>query len=197
MAAFTLVRPGGVSAGLAATLLAWGAAVARASLVGPLPALAAASPPAIGLLIGLTIIIPTALYFLAPRVRRTLDALDLRAVTLFNLPRVPGGMLILGFGILGLLPPVFGIVAGLGDIVSGLAAARIIGHDVTFERLRTIHGIGLVDIAVALATGLVFALAGDQRMAGLATPMMALIVLWYVSMLATSHIVVLARLARS
>lgn len=196
MTAITLRAPGGLSAGLAAALAGWGAVVAWASLAGPLPALAAVSAPALGLLIGMTVLVPTALYFAVPAVRRALDRLDPRAVTLFNLPRIPGGALILAFGLAGLLPPVFGVIAGLGDIVAGLAAARIVGREATPARLRAIHAIGLADIAVALSTGMVFALAGDPRMAGLATLAMALIVLWYVGMLATSHIVMLARLAR-
>lgn len=197
MTAIISREPAGVSAGLAATLLAWGGAVAWASIVGPLPALAAASPPALGLLIGLTVVIPTALYFRVAAVRRSLNRLDLRMITLFNLPRIPGGMLITAFGVMGYLPLVFGIVAGIGDIISGMAAARVVGRDVTAAQLRAIHAIGLADIGIALSSGMYFALRGDPLMAGLATPTMALIVLWYVGMLATSHIVVLARLANT
>lgn len=195
MAAFITHEPAGVSVRLAVALLAWGAVVTWASIVGPLPALAMASPPALGLLIGLTVIIPTVLYFQVAAVRRSLNRLGLRMVTLFNLPRIPGGMLIAAFGVMGYLPLVFGIVAGIGDVISGIAAARIIGRDVTAAQLRVIHAIGLADIGIALSSGMFFALRGDPLMAGLATPTMALIVLWYVGMLSTTHIVVLARLA--
>lgn len=184
------------SPGLAAGLLGWGAAVALASEAGAFGAIVRASAPAYGGVIALGIAIPTLLYFLWAPMRRALDAIPLRAMTLFHIPRIAGGVLFLWYGWQGVLNPVFAALIGLGDIIAGLAALPALRGTPTAAALRRIHLTGLADFAVGLSYGMALGILGDERMLPMAQEPITQIVLWYVGMLATSHFVVLARLAR-
>lgn len=183
-------------AGLAAGLLAWGAAVALASEAGLFDAIVRASAPAYGGVIALGIAIPTLLYFFWQPMRRALDAIPLRTLTLFHIPRIAGGVLFLWYGWEGVLHPVFAALIGFGDIIAGLAALPALRGTPGAATLRRIHLTGLADFAVGLSFGMTLGILGDPRMIPMAAEPITQIVLWYVGMLATSHIVVLARLRR-
>lgn len=197
MTTLSVRSPPTLSIRLVAALLAWGAAVALASEAGVFAAAVRASAPAYGVLIALGIAIPSALYLTWTPLRRTLDAVPLRALTLFHVPRIAGGVLFLAYGLSGQLNPLFALLVGVGDIVSGLAATAALRGEPSPSALARIHRIGLADFAIGLTCGMVLGLVGDPRMAPIADLPLAQVVLWYVGMLATTHVVVLARLARA
>lgn len=96
-------------------------------------------------------------YAFSARVRRILRAADPVALTALQSWRV------IGFGFLplyayGVLPGVFALPAGLGDVAVGLSApfvARACARRPAFARSRGFalwHALGLLDFAVALAT---------------------------------------------
>jgi hypothetical protein len=179
-----------------AIVAAWGVAAYAASAAGITANIARASAPAYGLVIATTIAVPIALYFSLPTLRHSLDAFSFRALTLFHVPRILGGVVFLAYGLAGLLPPILALLVGVGDIIAGLAASAAVSGDLSPSALRRIHAIGLADFAIGLATGMTLGLIGDQRLVPIAELPLSQIVLWWVGMLATAHVVVLARLAR-
>lgn len=181
---------------LALATAAWGGAVVAASASGALGAMAGAFMPAYAGLVALGIAVPTAAYFASPAVRRTVDAIGLRRLTLFHLWRIPAGALFLVYAMTGELPATFALIAGIGDILAGLGAATLLWRAATPERLRRIHRFGFADFVSAVGTGLVFTLLGDPLMATLTTLPMALIPLFGVGLSGASHMIALARLAR-
>jgi hypothetical protein len=183
--------------GLALATAAWAAAVVAASTSGALGALAEVFMPAYAGLVALGIAIPTALYFTVPVVQRAVDALGLRRLTLFHIWRIPAGALFLYYAATGGLPVIFAVLAGVGDILAGLAAATLFGREATPDRLRRIHIFGFTDFISAVGTGLTFTLIGDPLMVTLTTLPMALIPLFGVGLSGASHIVALNALRRA
>jgi hypothetical protein len=186
-----------LNSGLTIATAAWAAAVVAASASGALGAMAKAFMPAYAGLVALGIAIPTALYFAAPAVRREVDAIGLRRLTLFHIWRIPAGALFLYYGATGGLPVLFALLAGFGDLFAGLFAATLIGRETTPERLRRIHVFGFADFVTAVGTGLTFTLLGDPLMATLTRLPMALIPLFGVGLSGASHIVALNALRRA
>jgi hypothetical protein len=182
--------------GLVAATVVWGMAVVVASASGALGAMVEKAMPAYAVLVAVGIAVPTALYFGSAPVRRAIDAIGLRRLTLFHVWRIPAGLLFLWYAYTGGLPLTFALLAGVGDVVAGIAAATLIGQEATQQRLRRIHLFGAADFVVAVGTGLAFTLLGDPLMATLTTLPMALIPLFGVGLSGASHIVVLFRLAR-
>ncbi len=197
MTSITQDGPTPIPASITLATAAWGAAVVAASSSGALGALAKAFMPAYALLVALGIAFPTALYFALPKVRRTVDAIGLRRLTLFHIWRIPAGALFLYCTATGGLPLLFGIIAGIGDILAGIAAARLVGREEKPVQLRGIHLFGLLDFVSAVGTGLTFTLLGNPLMATLTTLPMALIPLFGVGLSGASHIIALTRLTAS
>jgi hypothetical protein len=176
--------------------IAWLIAVVWASLSGALGALADAFMPAYAALVAAGIATPVIAYFVVPAVRRAIDAIGLRWLTLMHVWRVPAALVFFWYGVCGELPPLFWVLAGVGDFVAGCFAATLWWRPVTPGRLFRIHLFGFADFVVAVGTGLAFTLIGDPRMALLTTLPMALIPLFGVGLSGASHIVALHALTR-
>ena len=172
-------------------VLAWLIVVVWASLSGRLGALAQAFMPAYAALVAAGIAVPTVAYFAVPAVRRAIDTFGLRRLTLMHVWRIPAALVFFWYGALGELPPLFWVLAGVGDLLAGCFAATLWWRPATPERLRRIHVFGFADFVVAVGTGLAFTLLGDPRMVLLTTLPMALIPLFGVGLSGASHIVAL------
>jgi len=181
---------------LPTALLTWLIAVVWASLGGALGALAQAFMPAYAALVALGIATPLVAYFTFQPVRRAVDSVGLRWLTLMHVWRIPAALVFFWYGALGELPSLFWVLAGVGDFLAGCFAATLWWRAATPERLRRIHVFGLIDFVVAVGTGLTFTLIGDPRMALLTTLPMALIPLFGVGLSGASHIVALNALDR-
>jgi hypothetical protein len=101
---------------------------------------------------------------------------------MFHIWRIPAGVLFLYYAAIGGLPVVFAVIAGVGDILAGLAAATLIGREATPQRLKRIHAFGFADFVSAVGTGLTSTLIGDPLMSTLTTLPMALIPLFGVGL---------------
>jgi hypothetical protein len=181
--------PAGVALALATA--AWGAGVVAASATGALGAMVEETMPAYAALVATGIAVPTALYFGSGAVRRAVDAIGLRRLTLFHLWRIPAGLLFLWYAATGGLPLAFALIAGIGDVLAGLAAATLLGREATPGLLRRIHLFGAADFVSAVGTGLTFTMLGDPLMVTLTTLPMALIPLFGVGLSGASHIIAL------
>lgn len=190
-------EPAPIPAGITLATIAWGAGVVVASTSGALGALADAFMPAYAGLVVLGIAVPTALYFTVASFRRAVDAIGLRRLTLFHIWRIPAGALFLYYAAIGGLPLLFAVIAGVGDVLAGLAAATLLSHEATPARLKQIHLFGSADFISAVGLGLTFTLLGDPLMVTLTTLPMALIPLFGVGLSGASHIVALNALRKA
>lgn len=191
----SLPRYHAISARLGLAALVWSALVATAAGSGLLARL---WMPAIALLVGLGILVPTLAYHLAAEGRAWADRVGLRAITAFHVWRIPAALLFFGYGAQGLLPPLFWILAGTGDLIAGLWALALIRRpDAPPEAYRRMHRFGFADFVMAVGTGLAHTLLLDPRMAPVATLPLALIPLFGVGISGASHIVAFDLLRRA
>lgn len=182
---------------LALAILAWAAAIVIASESGALGALAHIFMPGYAVLVAIGIIVPTTLYFRSGAVRNAVDAIGLGRLTLFHVWRIPAGLLFLAHGADGSLPLAFALIAGIGDVLAGIAAATLLAKPSSATLLRRIHLFGFADFITAVGTGLTLTLIGDPRMAALTTLPLALIPLFGVGLSGASHIIALNALRRA
>lgn len=173
---------------------AWGILALLASANGYTADIARFSAPLYGLVIATTIAIPVALSLKWKALGKEMDRISLRALTLFQVPRVLGGVAFLVVGWGGALPPVFALLVGFGDIVAGLAAAQALRGSSRAAALQHAHMTGLADFAIGLTTGMTLGLMGDSRLVTIAELPLSQIVLWWVGMLTTAHVAVLRRI---
>jgi hypothetical protein len=146
--------------------------------------------PAVAGLVALGIAGPTLWYFTAPPGRAWADRVGLRAITAFHIWRIPASFVFFAYGALGLLPPVFWIAAGTGDLIAGLWAWAVVRRrDAPLAAHRAMHRFGFADFCVAVGTGLVHTLLVDPRMAPVAELPLALIPLFGVGISGASHLV--------
>lgn len=192
----TQSSPGTSQHGLLIAVVLWGALVIAASATGVLGALGQHFMPGFAILVVIGIVVPTVSYFSFPSVRHAVDAIGLRRLTLFHVWRIPAGGLFLYYASSGELPLLFGLIAGVGDVLAGLGAATLLNRQATETQLRRIHLFGFADFITAVGTGLTFTLLNDPLMVTLTTLPMALIPLFGVGLSGASHIIVLSQLKR-
>lgn len=179
------------------SVAAWGALVIAASLSGLLGALGDVFMPGFAILVAGGIIVPTVSYFALPFVRKTVDAIGHRRLTLFHIWRIPAGGLFLYYAYTGELPAVFALLAGIGDVLAGIGATAVMRYEATAQLLRRIHLFGFADFIIAVGTGLTYTLMNDPLMITLTTLPMALIPLFGVGLSGASHIIILSNLKTS
>lgn len=179
------------------SVTAWGALVIAASLSGLLGALGNVFMPGFAILVAGGIIIPTVSYFALPFVRKAVDAIGHRRLTLFHIWRIPAGGLFLYYANSGELPVVFALLAGIGDVLAGIGATAVMRGEATPQLLKRIHLFGFADFIIAVGTGLTYTLMNDPLMITLTTLPMALIPLFGVGLSGASHIIILSNLKTS
>jgi hypothetical protein len=178
---------------LAALCLVWAAIVIVAAASG---VLAAIHLPVIGLIVAVTIVAPTLWYLASPRFQRFMDRIGHRRILMFHTWRIPAALLFFWYGAQGLLPPVFWILAGVGDLLAGAYAAWLLRRPTTDRDIFRFHVFGFADFVVAVGTGLTHTLLLDPRMAEIALLPMALIPLYGVGISGATHLMAFDMLRR-
>jgi len=142
----------------------WFAALAFASRAGAFEAAAGALPIALVAAIAVPVVGAVLLYRLSRPVRAWVRGLDGRVLVLAQTARVIGGVF-LAFWALGMLPAVFALPAGLGDVAVGVAAFVLTARwlrsgEVGRGSLLWFNLLGLGDFVVAVAIGLALQVSG-------------------------------------
>jgi hypothetical protein len=114
-------------------------------------------PFVLGFLIGGAAIV-WALACLTPLGRQIVNATPLSAIAAFQIPRIMGGVFLIGW-LLGRIPPEFAIPAGLGDIWAGIAAyqasrALVASTPDAHRLLARANLIGIGDLVMAVSLGI-------------------------------------------
>lgn len=178
---------------LLGVLAAWGLAVAVAAAAGFYRAL---YPPLIGPLALLGVVAPTVVYFRSKGFRRYIENIGLRGLTVFHILRIGAALVFFWYGAHDLLPGALVRHAGWGDLLVGLFAVAITLLPESRNRYLAFHLAGFTDIAVAMGTALAFILAGDPRMGAVGALPMALIPLYAVGIVGSSHLMAFDLLRR-
>lgn len=181
------------SLALGAVALLWLGAVVAVSASGllaqlPLPAIAALVAAGIG--------VPTVAWLLLPPLQRWTERVGQRRLMLLHVWRIPAALLFFGYGLAGALPPVFWLLAGVGDFIAGVLALREARRPPSIDGYRRFHRFGFADFVVAVGTGLTFTLLEDPRMAAITALPLALIPLFGVGLSGAGHLVAFALLRR-
>jgi hypothetical protein len=187
-------------------LVAWFAAVAVAGSDGVFEA-GPARPP---LPLFIAVVLPPALFMLlyriSARARAVALSVDLRFLTAVQAWRVGGIMFVVLYAF-GLLPGMFAWPAGLGDFAVGIAApfvlqAQIARREGWERRVHWLNIAGLVDFAVAIATGVLSSnsalgfFAGDVPRASMGLLPLSLIPSFAVPLWIIFHMISLIQLRR-
>jgi hypothetical protein len=119
----------------------------------------ASSLPALPIAIFLPVIIGTPLLLLSKRVGRLVDAMPAAWLVALQVYRIYGSVF-LAAGLRGVLPGVFAVTAGIGDVLTGLLAvpaATAVGTGTAQGRRAAIvwNIFGLADFAVAITFGMI------------------------------------------
>jgi hypothetical protein len=183
-----------VQGALASAIILWGATVVIAAESGWLAGL---YPPVIGAIVAATIALPTLCYHLSPGLRDVIQAIGHRRIVQFHIWRIPAALMFFWYGAQGALPPLFWILAGVGDLLAGSYALRIASVPADDNRYFRFHCFGFADFVVAVGTGLTFTLLLDPRMGAITQLPLALIPLFGVGISGASHLMAFDMLRRS
>ena len=120
-----------------------------------------ALPPRVPLAIFLPVILLTPLLLTSKRIGQVLDAMPAEWLVGLQVYRVFGGSFLVGWA-LGVIPGIFGIPAGVGDVTTGLLAlpaAIALASGTAAGRRAAIawNVLGLCDFAIAVSIGLITA----------------------------------------
>ena len=175
-----------VPRGIFLALSLWFIVLGVASMSGWLGSISPYSPP---LLAGLTILIPSVVYFILPSVRAWFAAVGLRRLTAIHVFRIAAVPLFFWYGSHNLLPQSFVAAAGWGDLAAGLIALTV----VLFWRKQagywSAHVLGMVDFITAFATAILLTLPNPGAMHAITGLPMALIPFFGVGVLGTIHVI--------
>ena len=163
--------------------------------------------PGLGLTVMLPILVMTALAFATARGRRALADAPVPALIGLNVVRIAGVAFLL-LHAAGRLPAPFAPVAGWGDIAVGAAAplvAWMVARDHPWSRRAALawNALGLLDLVVAVSLGVTSSpgplrvFVGDPSSAIMSELPWLLIPGFLVPLLASSHVMLFARLAGS
>ncbi|MFN7102509.1 MAG: permease [Pseudorhizobium sp.] len=152
--------------------------------------------PLVAAIVAVTIIAPTLWYFLSASFRAVVERVGHHRIMLFHIWRIPAALVFFWYGVQGLLPPVFWILAGTGDLIAGCYAVYLAGRPESARTYWSFHGFGFADFIVAVGTGLTFTLLQDPRMEPIVLLPLALIPLFGVGISGASHLMAFDMLRR-
>jgi hypothetical protein len=167
-------------------LAIWGLAVAAAAYAGVFQAI---KPLYFGPLVAAGIAVPFMIYLLIPAVRRYFENIGVYPLTVWHVWRIPAALAFFWYGFHNQLPPVFWVLAGVGDFLAGLNALPMLKGPASNDVYFRIHRFGFADFVVAVGTGLLYTLLNDPRMATIRELPMVLIPLFGVGISGASHLI--------
>jgi len=92
-------------------------------------------------------------YFLSPALKAYFRTVGLYPLTVFHVWRIPAALVFFLYGAHGALPPVFWILAGSGDFLSGVLALPLLRGPVARRTYLSKHLFDFSDFVVAVGTG--------------------------------------------
>jgi hypothetical protein len=173
--------------------LAWLMAVVIGSETGLFSSL---YQPLLAAIVATSIVIPTMWYFASSAIRLYVAAIGHRRIMLMHIWRIPAALMFFWYGAQGQLPPLFWILAGVGDLIAGSLALYMAFKPESLKRYWIFHSFGFLDFVVAVGTGLTHTLLQDPRMAPIAVLPLALIPLFGVGISGATHLMAFDMLRR-
>ena len=187
-------------------LALWFLLVLMASLLGVFKG----NPSQPPLLLGVAVILPVLLFVLvwitSARFQRFVESPDIRAITLPQTSRIIGVVFLTSYAY-GVLPGIFALPAGIGDVAIGLTAPLIVWMLVSKTRARLAvlavwNVLGLLDLVMAVSLGILTSrsslgiLAGTTTSAAVVAFPLSLIPTFLVPVDLILHLITLSRVRR-
>jgi len=182
-----------ITTAIFAVFIVWGAAVALLAARGFFAGLYL---PYVAVIVVAGIVLPALAYLCSRRLQRYFAVIGLYPLTILHVWRIPAALVFFAYGVAGQLPMLFWALAGVGDFIAGLYAARLLFGPKDDRFYWRFHLFGFADFVVAVGAGLTFTLLGDPRMAAIAMLPLALIPLFGVGISGASHLIAFHQLAR-
>jgi hypothetical protein len=142
------------------------------------------------------IMTPVLFYYFNESFRSYVVSIGLKYLTLFNVWRIPAGLVFLYYGSRNLLPEQFVHNAAYGDLTVGLLVPIILMIRGGIGKYLVFHIFGLLDFVVAVGTGLTLTLLQVPLMENIRTFPILLIPLYGVCITGALHIMTLDILLR-
>jgi hypothetical protein len=152
--------------------------------------------PLVAAIVATSIVVPTVWYFASPKLQMYVQAVGHRRIMLLHIWRIPAALMFFWYGANGQLPPLFWVLAGVGDFIAGSLALYMAFKPESLRRYWIFHSFGFLDFVVAVGTGLTHTLLLDPRMAPIAVLPMALIPLFGVGISGATHLMAFDMLRR-
>jgi hypothetical protein len=152
--------------------------------------------PWIAAIVAASIVLPTIWYFSSQKLRLFMEAVGHRRIMLLHVWRIPAALAFFWYGAQGQLPPMFWLLAGVGDFIAGSLALYLAFKPETLKNYWVFNSFGFLDFVVAVGTGLTFTLLLDPRMAPIAVLPMSLIPLYGVGISGATHLMAFDMLRR-
>lgn len=157
---------------------------------------AAISPTWIPHIVVAGIMTPVLFYYFNESFRSYIVSISLKYLTLFNVWRIPAGLVFLYYGSHNLLPEEFVHNAAYGDLAVGVLVPIVLVLPGRIGKYLAFHIFGLLDFVVAVGTGLTLTLLQVPLMENIRTFPILLIPLYGVCITGALHIMTLDILLR-
>jgi hypothetical protein len=140
--------------------------------------------------------VPAVLFWTVPSVRALIERIGLHMLTAVHGFRILAVPLFFWYGGRGLLPKPFVDHAGWGDLISGVVALGVVSFWARPAGYWTAHIVGMIDFLVAFGTAMAITRADAGAMHAVTGLPMALIPLFFVGVLGSTHLMAYALLLR-
>lgn len=157
--------------------------------------------------VGMTVIGGTSIILLLhrflPTFRKSLDALSLEHLICIHSIRAPIGAAFLIMSQEGLFPPLFANRAGYGDLFTALSGLTVVGFATILKKTRSRRAlyliwniIGLVDLLIALGTGIYLATNQSDSMVWISRLPLLVVPTFILPVLFATHFLMLGRILK-
>jgi hypothetical protein len=141
--------------------------------------------------------LPAVLFWTVPSVRALIEGIGLRALTALHISRILAVPLFFWYGGRGLLPRSFVDHAGWGDLVSGVVALGVVAFFARPAGYWIAHVTGMIDFLAAFGTAMAITRSNSTAMHAVTGLPIALIPVFFVGLLGSTHLMAYDLLLRN
>ena len=135
------------------------------------------------------IIVPIVIYFRSESLREWVANFGIKGLSALHTWRIGAAAMFIAYGDQGLLPEIFVLNAGYGDLAVGILAGITLLLPETDSKYWVLHVFGSLDFVIAVGTGVFLSVTSHPLMANLFTLPIILIPFVLVGLSGASHVI--------